>query len=103
MPAQINIEVIWALPDAQYRRYLQVPQGCTAQEAVQLSGLLQEFAGIASEGMGVGIFGQRIKVPASHILKEGDRVEIYRPLTMDPKEIRRARAARVKAKKTAAR
>lgn len=96
----VTVEVVWALPDAQHCRSLQLPEGCTVRQAVQLSGLLTEFPA-AAEAAGFGIFGQRVKAPESHILKDGDRVEIYRPLLLDPKEIRRARAARAKAAKAA--
>lgn len=98
----MQVEVIWALPTAQHSRSIQVPEGCTVEAAVQLSGLRLAFPEIAQAAVAYGVFGQRIKAPESHVLKAGDRVEIYRSLAMDPKEIRRTRAERVKKEKAAA-
>ena len=68
---------------------LQMPPGSTAEQAVAASGLLQRHPGPWSEPLRVGIWGR--PVPPGQLLEPGDRVEIYRALTVDPKEARRVR------------
>ncbi|HEY0907599.1 MAG TPA: RnfH family protein [Methylophilus sp.] len=85
------VEVAYALPQQQLIIPLKVKPGTTAQEAVQLSGILQKFPDIALENTQMGIFGKVVK--ADTALRAMDRVEIYRPLLADPKEVRRQRAA----------
>jgi len=87
--AQVNIEVAYATPVRQKIEKLQVPRGTTVAQAIELSGILRDFPDAAKRS-GVGIFGR--KVTDEHILQEGDRVEIYRPLLIDPKEARRRNA-----------
>ena len=94
----IDVEVAYALAHKQKIYSLQVEQGVTALEAVQRTSVCQDFEGVDLESAKMGIFGQTIKAPADHILKAGDRVEIYRPLIADPKEVRRKRAAKAAAK-----
>lgn len=77
----MKVEVVYALPDRAEVRSVQVPAGATVADAVAVSGL---------RGDSFGIFGKQ--VAPEHALKDGDRVEIYRPLRMDPKEARRRRA-----------
>jgi uncharacterized protein len=86
----MRIEVVYALPQQQERVLLDLAPDSTALEAIEASGLLQRLPPI--ELGRVGIWGR----PASPDtrLRERDRVEIYRPLTADPKEARRRRAAR---------
>lgn len=93
-PADAAVEVAYALPDQQ--RVVQVAwrAGLTAGEAVEASGLPQDFPEIDVRPRMLGIFGRR--VDASQALSPGDRVEIYRPLD-DPKERRRRRVAEAKA------
>ena len=86
----INIEVAYATPAQQVIRALNVDTGSTAETAVIQSGLLARFPEINLTDNKIGIFGKVIKKEA--VLKEGDRIEIYRPLIADPKEIRRQRA-----------
>ncbi|MCQ9123134.1 RnfH family protein [Rodentibacter caecimuris] len=88
---QINIEIAYALPDHYYLKSLQVEEGTMVQTAILQSGILQQFTDIDLRENKVGIFSRPTKL--TDILKEGDRVEIYRPLLADPKEIRRKRAA----------
>lgn len=93
----IHIEIAYALPDRQKLMALQVPLGTTAREAVKLSSLADEFPQIDLEEDPLGIFGQALGVrgmpPAEEYqLRQGDRVEIYRPLIADPKEVRKKRA-----------
>ena len=86
----MEIEVAYATPDKQILLSIDVPPGCTVAEAISLSGIREEFPGIELDPKAVGIFSR--KVSMDHELKEGDRVEIYRPLVADPKEMRKQRA-----------
>ena len=90
MSEMINIEVIYALPHEQALIRLQVPQGTTVAEAITESGLLEKYPDISLAKNKLGIFGKLTKQDV--MLREKDRVEIYRPLIADPKEIRRQRA-----------
>src|SRR5262245_22933274 len=87
----IHIEVVYALRDEQALIVLELPHGTTAREAVERSGLATRFPGIDPACARIGIFG-RVTAPDTP-LRDGDRVEIYRPLEADPKDARRARAA----------
>ncbi|GJH42930.1 RnfH family protein [Pasteurella canis] len=88
--AQINIEVVYAYPNRHYLKKLSVEEGTMIQTAILQSGILQQFTEIDLRENKVGIFSRPAKL--TDLLKEGDRVEIYRPLLADPKEIRRKRA-----------
>lgn len=90
MNDKINIEVVYGLPQEQTLLKLQVPAGSTVAEAVQTSGLMQKYPEISLTGNKLGIFGKLTK--ADTVLREKDRVEIYRPLIADPKEVRKKRA-----------
>jgi len=90
----IRVEVAYALPHKQAILPLDVASGTTVQEAARLSGIADKFDGIDLENATFGIFGG--VVAPTQVLAEGDRVEIYRPLLADPKEVRKARAARVR-------
>ncbi len=97
----ISVEVAYALPHKQKIIALLVEPGTTALQAAKQSGITKEFPEIDLENAKMGIFGQTLGTkglqPANvHELHEGDRVEIYRPLTSDPKEVRRRRAAKAK-------
>ncbi len=98
----ISVEVAYALPDKQKIVAVLVEPGTTAMQAVIRSNITQEFPEINPETDKMGIFGQSLGtkglLPArEHVLQSGDRVEIYRPLTADPKEVRRRRAEKAKA------
>ncbi|MBY4677372.1 RnfH family protein [Marinobacterium sp. CAU 1594] len=97
----MKVEVAFALPEEQRIISLQVEDGCTAYEAVINSGIVELFPQIDPENTPMGIFGKAIRDPKSTVLKEGQRVEIYRPLIADPKEARAKRAAKMKAQKEA--
>jgi len=86
----IRVEVVLAMPERQPLVSLDVVTGTTVAEAITLSGLPEMFEGFKLDLKNVGIFGQ--KTDPKQILREGDRVEIYRPLIADPKEVRRQRA-----------
>jgi len=97
----ITVEVAFALPDEQKIVALQVEEGCTAYDAVIKSGIIEQFPQIDAEASPMGIFGKAIRNPKDTVLKDGQRVEIYRPLIADPKEARARRAAKMKAQKDA--
>ena len=94
----INIEVAYALDSKQALLELQVAEGTTALQAAQQSGITDKFEGIDLENAKLGIFSK--VVAPTQVLREGDRVEIYRPLIADPKEVRKARAARAKERRS---
>lgn len=87
----IRVEVAYATPEEQSILSLEVPSGTTADEAVRLSGIEEQFPEIDLGKNRLGVFGKLVK--AGHRLAAGDRVEIYRPLTADPKVVRRELAA----------
>jgi len=89
-PAAIRVEVAYATPGKQKVLSLEVPATCSVGEAIRLSGIEDEFPDMAVDPNAVGIFSR--KVSLEQRLSEGDRVEIYRPLLADPKEVRRKRA-----------
>lgn len=87
----INVEVAYATPEKQVIRTVNVDAGTTLGAAIIQSGIMMDFLDLELEDADVGIFGKASKMTA--VLEEGDRVEIYRPLIADPKEVRRKRAA----------
>lgn len=88
--AKIRVEVAYATPDKQTLLSFEVPQGCTVAEAIGLSGIREEFPDMEQDPKAVGIFSRKVSLDDE--LREGDRVEIYRPLLADPKEMRKRRA-----------
>ena len=97
MNASINVEVVYASPQRQKVVRVGVPEGATVRQAIEQSGLLAEFPEIDLGSNRVGIWNKLAKPDA--VLRDKDRVEIYRPLIADPKEVRRQRAAEGKAMK----
>ncbi len=93
----IDVEVAYAEPDCQVIVPLQLPKAASAGEAVRESGLLERFPAIDLRNNALGVFG--IPISPCTPLVEGDRVEIYRPLQVDPKDARRLRAARARPKR----
>ena len=93
MSEMIDIEVVYALPNRQSLLSLPVPEGSTIEECIKLSGITKHFSDINLNEAKVGIFGRAEKL--SSIVKAGDRVEIYRPLIADPREMRKLRAAKL--------
>jgi len=85
------VEVVYAAKDSQSLLSLEVSEHCTVEQAIQQSGLLKTFPEIDLQKNEVGIFSQ--KVTLNHPLQNGDRIEIYRPLLIDPKESRRKKAS----------
>ena len=96
MAEGISVEVIHALPGQIERVELKLPPGSTLQQALDASGLLGKHHLDAATGR-FGIYG-RLAGPDT-VLRDRDRIEIYRPLVADPQEVRRARAAKRKAMK----
>lgn len=90
MSDEINVEVVYALPHEQSLLKLKVPQGTTIEGAIRLSGVLDKHPEIDLAKSKLGIFGKLSKADA--VLRDRDRIEIYRPLIADAKEIRRKRA-----------
>ncbi|HGJ5883026.1 RnfH family protein [Arsenophonus sp.] len=93
---EINIDVVYALPDRQFLLHVKLAEGASVEEAIMQSGILSLLGDIDLSKNKVGIYSRPAKL--SDILSDGDRVEIYRPLLADPKEIRRKRAAKAKQK-----
>lgn len=89
----IVVEVAYARPEEQVIIVLKVPDGTTIETAIKASGLLSRFQEIDLSEAKVGIFGKVCKL--DQIVRQGDRIEIYRPLVHDPKEARRQRAAKI--------
>lgn len=87
----MQIEIVYALLHKQKIYVLEVEEGTTVRQAVLSVPVLEDFPEADIEGCKLGIFGKM--VPDKQILREGDRVEIYRPLIADPKEVRKQRAA----------
>jgi len=88
------VEVVYAAPNQQLICRLAMEEGSSARQAALASGLAAKFPELDLSCCALGIFGKRLKNPEAHVLQEGERVEIYRPLLLDPKEIRRRRAAK---------
>ena len=89
---KMRIEVAYAKPSEQVILTLDIADGLTAEAAIIESGILQRFPEIDLTINKVGVFGRLCKLDQT--IKAGDRVEIYRPLLVDPKEMRRTRAAK---------
>ena len=93
----INVEVAYAEPERQLIIPVNVDLGTTIGGAIVQSGIMMEFPELDIENSKVGIFGKASTMVTP--LNDGDRVEIYRPLIADPKEVRRQRAAQGKVTK----
>ncbi len=98
MAETVNIEIAYGTAEKQFLQSLRVPEGTTARRAVLQSGLAAAFPE-ADLGAPLGIFGKRVADDTP--LLGGERVELYRPLLIDPKEARRRRAAQNTQKGTA--
>jgi putative ubiquitin-RnfH superfamily antitoxin RatB of RatAB toxin-antitoxin module len=87
----IRVEVAYAEPQHQWLVAVRLPAGSTVAEAIERSGICDQVPGIEIKDRRVGVFYQPCSL--NTLLREGDRVEIYRPLLSDPKDVRRQRAA----------
>jgi len=88
--ANITVSVVYALPTKQIEREVSVPQGSTVLDAIDASNVKQLYPELKDQALTVGIFSQ--KVDLAHTVSAGDRIEIYRPLQIDPKTARIKRA-----------
>lgn len=86
---EIECEVAYAPADRQHVVTVRLPDGATALDALHASGLLEQFPQLDARSVALGVFGT--VVSREHPLKSGDRLEIYRPLQVEPREARRAR------------
>lgn len=86
----ITVEVVHLDEDHQWRRQVEVVEGSTVMQAIDQSGMVEAIPAGRFDPGRLGIFSKR--VPADHIVQAGDRIEIYRRLTIDPMEARRRRA-----------
>ncbi|WP_415758000.1 RnfH family protein [Pseudomonas sp. LT1P18] len=98
--AVIDVEVVYAAIDRQVLLSVSVPAGTTVRAALLKSGIGEVFSELDLASCPVGIFGKVIADPGKHAVQAGDRIEIYRPLLADPKEVRRLRAAKAAEAKT---
>ena len=92
--SDIQVEVVYALPERQYLRKVKLAEGSSVEQAIQASGLLELRQDIDLKSNKIGIYSRLAKL--GDTLNDGDRVEIYRPLLADPKELRRQRAEKAK-------
>lgn len=94
MTLEIVVEVVYATQDRPFFRTLTLAAGTRVDQSIEASGLYLEFPELESTQTPIGIYGK--KVSWDRALKNGDRVEVYRPLAIDPMQARRNRAARKK-------
>ncbi len=97
MSGQIHVEVVYARNDRQKAVPLALAEGATVQQAIELSGLLTEFPEIDLAKNKLGVWNKLAKLDQA--LRDHDRIEVYRPLIADPKEVRKQRAAEGKVMK----
>lgn len=88
---RLRVSVVYLRPGLSFERDLLLPAPATLGEAIEASDLRREVPELAAAELDVGVFGQRRRL--ADVLHDGDRVEIYRPLTMDPRQARRIRVA----------
>ena len=92
--SKIRVEVAYALPKKQKIVALYVEEGCTVKEAVLRSKIDAFFPGLDLESIKVGVFGKAVRSAETHVLKDGERVEIYRELKVGPNRTRANRAVK---------
>ena len=92
--SKYQIEIVYGLPDRQELLTLPVDEGCSVEQAITESGILDMFPEIDLSVNKVGIWNKAVKL--SQVLNDCDRIEIYRPLIADPKEVRKRRAEKAK-------
>jgi hypothetical protein len=88
-PGRLRVSVVYLRPDLTFRRTLLLQAPATVSEALEASDVRRQVPELAGAELVVGVFGQRRTLTG--LLHDGDRIEIYRPLTIDPKEARRLR------------
>lgn len=87
----ILVELVYALPEQQTLLAFTVPEGTTLDQVIDLSGITAHHPELDTDALKVGLFGKIS--PRTHVMREKDRIELYRPLLADPKEVRKQRAA----------
>ncbi len=95
----IHVEVVYALPEEQRVYTLVVNKDMSVEEIIKQSGVLEQYPEIDLAKNKVGVFSRNVKLDAT--VRDKDRIEIYRPLLADPKEIRRKRAEQAKSSRSA--
>lgn len=100
MPELMSIEVVYPLPEKQEIFTVSLPAGASVRQAIEISGVLLKYPDIDMSKNKIGVFARLVKPDAP--LRDRDRVEIYRPLIADPKEVRKQRAAEGKVMKKGA-
>lgn len=102
MVAQVRLEVAYATPGQQWLTTIDVPAGTSVRDAAIIANTKLQLPGVDATRAALGIFGERFDDAAvtSRLVRAGDRIEIYRPLTLDPKELRRAKAKARRSKQT---
>ena len=91
MPETIRVSVVYADPQRQITREVEIRSDASVEDAIAASGILRELPSDFTPA-GIGIFGSKVARDAR--LRDGNRIELYRPLQIDPKEARRKRAQR---------
>lgn len=94
---RIKVEVVYALPHKQVLLSVELAAGSTVMDAIEQSGIRSRFSDLEIDSKSLGVFSQRAR--PDRVLENGDRVEIYRPLLVGPKEARRLRAEADKERK----
>ena len=87
---EVHVELVYAMPEHQTLLDFTVPQGTTLDQAIGLSGIQEHYPELDLNALKVGLFGKI--APRTQLLREKDRIELYRPLLADPKEVRKQRA-----------
>ncbi|CRM06546.1 hypothetical protein [Pseudomonas sp. 22 E 5] len=90
----VEIEVVYAAVERQVLLAVAVAPGTSLRAAVLASGMAAQFPGVDLAGCPLGVFGKVVADADARAVQAGDRIEIYRPLLVDPKEVRRLRAAK---------
>jgi len=96
----IDIEVAYATAEQQLIVQVSVPVGTNLRRAVALSGIIKAFPELDVTNAALGLYGRKVAQPEAQAVSIGDRIEIYRPLIIDPKQARMNRAAKTKATKS---
>ena len=89
-PPMITVSVVYALPDEQRIFSVHIAQGATARQAIEASGVLDYYPQIDMQQVKIGVFSEVVSL--EYVVAAGERIEIYRPLIADPKELRKQRA-----------
>lgn len=95
MSDKIKVEVVYAYPDKFFLKKIELDQVLSVQNVILQSGVLEKYTEIDLRENKVGVFSRTVKL--TDMVEDGDRIEIYRPLIADPKEMRRKRAEKNKA------